>query len=151
MSSSGLVSEDTLRHAYFEGDVAGLRAAFAQSVRQGEIIAETIKPGVLGHEIKAIGEERGLAEGITNSTYPHAQGNWVHGSGSWGSPDWPERYGTSVRLPIRENQVFAVEPIVHAPEPRSGEPIHIALENDVVVTTDGCRLLGEDQQIIWLI
>ena len=34
--------------------------------------------------------------------------------------------------------MFAVEPIVYAPDPRTGEPIHIGLEHDVVVTADGC-------------
>jgi hypothetical protein len=132
---------------------AGLRAAFTQSVRQGEIIAETIKPGRIGYEIKAIGEERGLSEGITNSTYPHAQGNWVHGSGSWGSPDWPERYGEHARQPVRATEFWSIEYNITAPVPEwGGQIVRMAREEDAWVDEDGMvHFMTGPQMELWLV
>lgn len=132
---------------------AGLQAAFAQSVRQGEIIAETLKPGRLGYEIKALGEERGRAEGITNSTYPHAQGNWVHGIGSWGSPDWPERYGEHARQPVRATEFWSIEYNITAPVPEwGGQVVRMAREEDAWVDEDGMvHFMSGPQMELWLV
>ena len=68
-------------------------SAFEQSVRPGEIVAETIGPGVLGRDMVVRAERRGQLERITSRVYPHVQGNWAHDVGAWGGYDWPERYG----------------------------------------------------------
>lgn len=75
----------------------------------------------------------------------------MHDIGPILGPDWPERYGVAAHLPLRQGQVLAVEPTVYAPDPRTGELLHIGLEHDVVVTADGCRLIGEDQPEIWVV
>lgn len=132
---------------------AGLQQVFAQSVRQGEIIAETIKPGRLGYEIKQIGEERGQSEGINNRTYPHVQGNWVHGIGSWGSPDWPERYGVHPRQPVRPTEFWSIEYSVTAPVPEWGrQEVRMAREEDAWVDENGkVHFMAGPEMELWLV
>jgi Xaa-Pro aminopeptidase len=112
-----------------------------------------LRPGATGVEVD--GAARRVIQDAGFDGYPHAAGHTVgervHDIGPILGPDWPERYGASSHLSIRQHQVFAEEPIVYAPDPRSGETIHIGLENDVVITAEGCRLLSEDQQELWLI
>ena len=103
-----------------------------------------MKPGVTGKEIDAIArktmEESGF-EGPPHGT-GHAIGFVVHDVGPLLGPDWRERYGTTVFLKMEEGQTFAVEPIVYAPYEDVGE-IHIGLEEDVVITKNGAKLLHE--------
>ena len=44
---------------------------------------------------------------IINTKEP--KGNWVHGVGAWGSPDWPERYGIHPREPVRPTEFWSIE------------------------------------------
>jgi Xaa-Pro aminopeptidase len=69
----------------------------------------------------------------------------VHDVGAILGPDWPERYGNTVFSPLEVNQVYAVEPILYAEDPRTGEQIHIALEEDVIVTETGAEHIGPPQ------
>jgi Xaa-Pro aminopeptidase len=132
---------------------AGLRHLFAQSVRQGEIIAETIAPGVLGFEIRERAHAQGVAEGIDNSTYPHVQGNWVHGVGAWGSPDWPERYGIHPRQPARASEFWSIEYSVSGAVPEwDGQQVRMAREEDAWLDAQGgVRFLTGPQRELWLI
>ena len=131
----------------------GLVRLFEQSVRQGEIIAETIEPGRLGRDIVTLAEERGREEGINNRTYPHVQGNWVHGVGAWGSLDWPERYGVHPRQPVRPSEFWSIEYSVTGPVPEwGGQEVTMAREEDAWVDADGqVRFLVGPQPELWLI
>lgn len=131
----------------------GLRNLFAQSVREGEIIAETIVPGVLGRDIVTRAEERGLEEGITSRVYPHAQGNWVHGVGAWGSFDWPERYGRHPREPVRATEFWSIEYNVSGQIPEwGGQSATMSREEDAWVDAHGeVRFMVGPQQELWLI
>ena len=131
----------------------GLRQLFAKSVRQGEIIAETIKPGVLGYEIVEIAQEKGRQEGIDNRTYPHVQGNWVHGSGAWGSPDWPERYGEHPREPVRPTEFWSIEYSVSgAVSEWNGQQVTMAREEDAWVDEEGrVHFAAGPQMELWLV
>lgn len=131
----------------------GLKKIFAQSVRQGEIIAEEITPGRLGWEIRESAERRGREEGIDNRTYPHVQGNWVHGSGAWVSPDWPERYGEHPRQPVRPTEFWSIEYSVQGPVPEwGGQVVTMAREEDAWIDEDGnVRFLVGPQSELWLV
>lgn len=131
----------------------GLKRLFEQSVRQGEIIAETIQPGRIGHEIVSIAQERGRSEGIDNRTYPHAQGNWVHDAGAWGSPDWPERYGQHPREPVRPTEFWSIEYSVSGEVPEwGGQRVTMAREEDAWVDENGAvRFLVGPQADLWLV
>jgi hypothetical protein len=154
---SGLVT-DQQKMAYVlkPGEAAppeGLRHLFEQSIRQGEIIAETIKPGVLGRDIVTVAEERGQSEGIDNRTYPHVQGNWVHGVGAWGSRDWPERYGIHPREPVRPTEFWSIEFSVSGPVPEwEGQRVTMAREEDAWVDQNGqVHFMVGPQMELWLI
>jgi Xaa-Pro aminopeptidase len=113
-----------------------------------------LRPGATGLEVDTAARAVVVEAGYPS--YPHAAGHCVgtrvHEIGPILGPDWPERYGCTVHLPIRENHVLAVEPAVTAPDPRRPEErIHIGLEHDVVITETGYRILGEDQEFIWLL
>lgn len=131
----------------------GLKRVFAQSVRQGEIIASTIEPGVLGRDIVTRAQAAGEAEGITNSTYPHVQGNWVHGVGAWGSRDWPERYGIHPREPVRPTEFWSVEYNVTDAVPEwGGQEVTMYREEDAWVDAEGgVRFMVGPQRELWLV
>ncbi len=131
----------------------GLRQLFVQSVRQGEIIAETITPGRLGIEIKQTAEAVGRREGIDNRTYPHVQGNWVHGVGTWVSPDWPERYGIHPRQPVRATEFWSIEYSVSGEIAEwDGQHVTMPREEDAWVDEQGVvRYLAGPQKELWLV
>lgn len=122
------------------------RASFAAALG-------AMRPGARGTDVDAAA--RGVITAAGYEGYPHAAGHpvgkLVHDVGAILGPDWPDRYGSSVHLRLAEGQVFAVEPIVYAPDPRDGSPLHIGIEHDVVITADGCRMIGEDQPEMWII
>ena len=122
------------------------REAFAAALK-------AMRPGARGLDVDTAA--RSVIEAAGYEGYPHAAGHpvgkLVHDVGPILGPDWPDRYGTSVHLRLGADQVYAVEPIVYAQDPRTGETLHVGLEHDVLVTTDGCRLIGEDQPELWIL
>lgn len=135
------------------GPPGGMVEAFAQSVRLGEIIAEELVPGAIGHEVKGRAERRAREEGIDGSVYSHAQGNWVHDAGAWAIFDWPERYGAHPREPVRPTEFWSIEYSVSLPLPEwDGQTIRMAREEDAQVLADGTtRFLAGPQQELWII
>ncbi len=131
----------------------GLKRIFAQSIRQGQIIADAIKPGRLGVDIKYMAEEQGRTEGIDNRTYPHVQGNWVHGVGTWVSPDWPERYGIHPREPVRPTEFWSIEYSVSGPVAEwGGQRVTMAREEDAWVDENGVvHFMAGPQAELWLV
>ena len=131
----------------------GLLDLFAKSERQGEIIAQTIRIGRLGKDIVDIAEEAGSAEGIENRTYPHVQGNWVHGVGAWGSRDWLERYGNHPRQPVRATEFWSVEYSVSGEIPEwDGQKVTLAREEDAWIDERGTvRFMVGPQDSLWLV
>ena len=131
----------------------GLQKLFEQSVRHGEIIAETLEPGRLGYEIVDVAQEKAKAEGITSRTYPHVQGNWVHGVGAWGSPDWPERYGEHPRQPVRPTEFWSIEYNVRGAIPEwDGQEVTMAREEDAWIDEDGnVYFMSGPQRELWVV
>jgi Xaa-Pro aminopeptidase len=131
----------------------GLRKAFGQSRRVGEIILDELKPGVLGHVVKERAEERAIGEGILNSVYCHAQGNWVHDAGSWVSFDWPERYGEHPREPVREREIWSIEYSSSLDLPEwDDQRISMLREEDAWIDAKGVvRYFSGPQEALWLI
>jgi Xaa-Pro aminopeptidase len=131
----------------------GLRKAFGQSRRVGEIIVDELKPGVLGHVVKERAEERAIGEGILNSVYCHAQGNWVHDAGAWVSSDWPERYGAHPREPVRAREIWSIEYSSSLDLPEwDGQRISMLREEDAWLDAKGTlRYFSGPQEALWLI
>ena len=131
----------------------GLRALFDRSRRMAEIIAEELKPGVEGREVKARAEARGRDEGITNLVYSHAQGSWVHDAGAWAIADWPERYGNHPREPVRPTEFWSVEFSVTGAIPEwGGQSLSMGREEDGWVDAEGTfRWMSGPQEELWTV
>lgn len=131
----------------------GLERAFAQSVRMADIIAEELRPGVLGHEVKERAEARAREEGIEALVYSHAQGSWVHDAGAWAIFDWPERYGIHAREPVRATEFWSIEfSVTAAVAEWGGQRVRIAREEDAWVGEDGrVHWMAGPQEELWLI
>ncbi|MFW9917164.1 MAG: M24 family metallopeptidase [Candidatus Thorarchaeota archaeon] len=103
--------------------------------------SETIKPGCVGYEIDNIArnyvKERGYEE------YAHALGHQVgrqaHDGGVLLGPLW-ERYGDMPRGKTTVGNVFTLE--LHVKTQNYGA---VSLEENIEITTDGCRFLVPPQ------
>jgi len=109
--------------------------------------AEAIRPGRPGHEIDKVARSYIVNQGYEE--YPHALGHQIgrvaHDGGGLLAPRW-ERYGNLPDLPIERGQVYTLEPRLTV------EDHGIAtVEEEVVVTEDGCRYLSKPQTEIYLV
>lgn len=112
-----------------------------------QLAAAELKPGKLGWEIDLVARDNILKHGYEE--YPHGLGHqlgrFAHDGGALLGPRW-ERYGNLPYLPIEEGQVFTLEPRLTI------EDYGIAtIEEEVVVTKNGCEFLSEPQKEIYLI
>ena len=131
----------------------GLQEVFKKSARTGQIIAEELRPGVLGRDVKAAAERRMAEEGLEGMVYSHAQGNWVHGTGSWAIFDWPDRYGDHPREPVRTMEFWSIEYSTSGAVPEwDGQRVNMMRGEDAWIGEDGrTRFMTGPQQSLWLI
>lgn len=109
--------------------------------------ANELKPGRKGWEIDKIARDYIVQNGFDE--YPHGLGHQLgrkaHDGGALLAPEW-ERYGNLPYLEIEEGQVFTIEPRLTI------EGYGIAtVEEEVVVTKDGCEFLSPEQTNLFLI
>ena len=132
----------------------GLQKLFQQSVIVGDLFAEELKAGNIGHEIKKTIESRAEKMGIQSSIYGHTQGNWVHGAGARVVFDWPDRYGDFAREPVRPTEFWSIEYSVQGKVPEwDNQMVRIPREEDAVIEEDGSKatfIMGP-QKKLWLI
>ncbi len=143
---------DLQRTWYFlrEGETsapAEVEKGFSTIVEAISKAAEAIRPGMPGHQIDAIARGHIVDRGYEE--YPHALGHQVgraaHDGGSLLAPKW-ERYGNLPDLPIEVDNVFTLEPRLTV----EGHGI-ATVEEEIVVTDEGCRFLSRRQEKIYLI
>ncbi|AFH50658.1 Xaa-Pro aminopeptidase [Ignavibacterium album JCM 16511] len=110
-------------------------------------VADAIKPGVTGVEMDDIARNY-----ITDQGYPeyphglgHQVGREVHDGGAGLFPRW-ERYGNTPFMKLEERQVFTIEPRL----PVEGFGV-ATIEEEVVITRDGCEFLSPPQKELILI
>lgn len=108
---------------------------------------EAMKAGATGNSIDIISREI-----VTDSGYPeypyalgHQLGRVAHDGGALLGPLW-EKYGDSPNQKLEVGQVFTIEPGLAVPNYG-----YMGLEEDVVITEDGAKYLGEPQKAIGLL
>ncbi|KAF0151191.1 MAG: peptidase M24 [Ignavibacteria bacterium] len=109
--------------------------------------AEELKPGKQGWEIDKVAREYIQIKGYDE--YPHGLGHQVgrfaHDGGCLLGPKW-ERYNNLPYLQIEEGNIFTIEPRLNVKD------FGIAtVEEEVLITKDGCVFLSERQKELYLI
>jgi Xaa-Pro aminopeptidase len=112
-----------------------------------KLSAKELKPGRQGCEIDDIARNYIMQNGYEE--YPHALGHQIgkvaHDGGGLLAPRW-ERYGALPFKPIEEGQVYTIEPRL----PIKDHGI-ATIEEEVVVTKEGCEFLSSPQEELFLI
>ena len=123
-----------------------VRRAFATVVRAIETGAAVLRPGVQGFEVDAAARRV-----IVEAGYPefkhglgHGLGRAVHDGGTMLGPRWP-CYGKTMERLVEAGNVFTLELGVGT------EAGYIGLEEDVLVTPDGCQFLSSFQRELFLV
>ncbi|MGE5365381.1 MAG: M24 family metallopeptidase [Bacteroidota bacterium] len=111
------------------------------------LAADALKPGCQGCDIDDIARKYIVQKGYEE--YPHALGHQIgrmaHDGGGLLAPRW-ERYGDLPFKRIEEGQVYTIEP--RLPVKNYGIA---TIEEEVIVTKDGCEFISSPQDEIILI
>ncbi|MBN2012722.1 aminopeptidase P family protein [candidate division KSB1 bacterium] len=112
-----------------------------------EKAAGFLKPGVQGHEVDNVARQYIIDQGFAE--YPHGLGHQIgraaHDGAGTLCPVW-ERYGNLPFLNVEQGQVYTLEPRVTC------EGYGVAtIEEEVVVTKDGCEFLSDPQRELYII
>lgn len=115
--------------------------AFNVIVRAIQEVVKGIKPGMRGVEADQLARSTVTGAGFPEYMYGtgHQMGRQCHDGGCLLGPTW-ERYGDAPNWLLEPGQVYTVEPGL-ALEGFG----YIGLEEDVLVTEDGCEFLSEPQ------
>lgn len=112
-----------------------------------QMVADKLKPGVKGCDMDDIARNYILSQGYEE--YPHGLGHQVgrqvHDGGAGLFPRW-ERYGNTPFMLLEESQVFTIEPRLTVKDYGTS-----TLEEEVVITKDGCEFLSKPQKKLMLI
>jgi Xaa-Pro aminopeptidase len=124
-----------------------LQEAFGVVDRAIQAGAEALKPGVAGWEVDAAAREvlREYGAEEWNFAFGHQMGRACHDGGSVLGPKW-DRYGQRPYDLIEASQVYTLE--IGFGVKGCGR---VQLEEDVVVTADGCEFLTTPQRELILI
>jgi len=107
---------------------------------------EQMKPGALGWKIDKIARDHFIASGVPEygNALGHQIGRRAHDGGGLLSP-LVERYGDKGLVPLAVGNVYTVEPFLYG-KTVNGEAPPIGLEEDVLIESDGARLLTTPQR-----
>jgi Xaa-Pro aminopeptidase len=112
-----------------------------------QMVADKLKPGVKGCDMDDIARNYILSQDYEE--YPHGLGHQVgrqvHDGGAGMFPRW-ERYGNTPYMQLEEAQVFTIEPRLTVTGYGTS-----TLEEEVVLTKDGCKYLSKPQKKLMLI
>jgi Xaa-Pro aminopeptidase len=129
-----------------DGPPPALQRAYATVVQAIEASAAALKPGVRGYEVDAIAREVVVDSGYEE--YRHALGHGLgracHDGGTLLGPRW-ERYGDTPNGLVEAGNVFTLELGIQT------EAGYVGLEEDVLVTENGCVFLSPFQRELMVI
>ena len=99
-----------------------------------------------GREVDAVAREVFAEQGMTwDFAFGHQMGRYCHDGGAVLGPAW-ERYGKRPFDPIEVGHIYTLE--IGTRVPGYGP---LCLEDDVVVTEEGCEFLGAPQRALILV
>jgi Xaa-Pro aminopeptidase len=108
--------------------------------------AAALRPGVSGREVDAVAREVFAEQGLTwDFAFGHQMGRYCHDGGALLGPAW-ERYGQRPFDAVEVGHIYTLE--IGARVPGYGPA---CLEDDVIVTENGCEFLGTPQRQIILV
>jgi len=110
--------------------------------------------GLSGNELLGNILARARREGIPNPrVYSHSLGLFLHEPGPLiGLPWEQERCPGRGDVPLDYNSSFTMELSVAGPVAEwGGQEVRLGLEEDVVFTREGCRVIGDRQSSFYLI
>lgn len=126
---------------------AEVKRGFDVIVDSISMAANELKPGKVGWEIDDVARQYIVRSGYEE--FPHGLGHQLgraaHDAGGLLCPRW-ERYANLPYIPIEENQIFTIEPRLTVP----GFGI-ATVEEEVVVTKDGCEFISPRQTEIYVV
>jgi len=137
-----------LQRMYFFGKPeeipAPVQTAFDTVLGAIDAAAAALQPGSIGYEIDAIARDHVTARGYPEYMHGlgHQVGRHAHDGGTILGPRW-ERYGATPEGLVEEGNVFTLE--LNVPTETHGQ---VSLEEDVLVTADGCEFLSRPQREI---
>ena len=131
----------------------GIRGLLRKGIRLQEIHLQEMKLGRTGNEILNSILERGRAEGLRPTVYSHPIGPYGHGSGTMiGMPEKQAFVPGSGEHPLHANTVYSMEFSVAGDVPEwGGVEVSMGLEDEVMVTVDGARLVDGYPRSLYLI
>ena len=110
-------------------------------------VADNLKPGVKGCEMDDIARNYIIEKGYEE--FPHGLGHQVgrnvHDGGGGLLPRW-ERYGNTPFMEVEKDQVYTIEPRLQVKNHGTS-----TIEEEVVVTEDGCNFISKPQKELILI
>jgi Xaa-Pro aminopeptidase len=117
--------------------------AVVKTIHEG---AKVLKPGIAGWQVDARAREIVTGEGFPEyqHAFGHQLGRTAHDGSTLLGPRW-ERYGDTPHGIVEEGQVYTLELGAMT------DCGFVGIEEDVIVTKDGCEFLGEAQREIWLV
>ena len=118
-----------------------VRRAFETVIKAINAGAEKLKPGVQGWEVDNVARKVVTDAGYQEFMHAlgHQIGRNVHDGGCLLGPRW-EKYGKSVMYKVEVGQTFTLE--LHVYVENHG---YCSVEEDVIVTKDGCEFLSNRQ------
>jgi Xaa-Pro aminopeptidase len=123
-----------------------IQHAFATVIQAIEAGAAALKPGVRGYEIDEIAREVIVDAGYDEykHAFGHGLGRACHDGGTLLGPRWP-RYGATPEGIVEAGNVFTLELGVET------EAGYVGVEEDVLVTENGCEFLSSFQRALMTI
>lgn len=133
---------------------AGLKQALANGNALQDIVMAEMRPGRSGNEILRAARSTMKARGIAGTIYSHPIGMHGHGSGPivglWDYQDGVPGRGDAT---VTSKTWYSIELQATTPVPEwNGQPVRMALEEDMMVGIDGTpRWVRGQQKTLWLV
>ena len=132
----------------------GFRELMTEGNRLQEVFMAEFRHGLTGDQLLRRILDRARSEGVPNPrVYSHSLGRLLHEPGPLiGLPWMQDRNEGRGDVVLEDNYAFTMELSVEGPVAEwGGESLRFALEEDVVFTGEGCRLIGGRQTEFYLV